>query len=280
MSRSLPLSREVADAANASDALSPAPRLRGEVEVVDSAMCCSSGLCGPGVDPALLAIARDLRWLEQHGVRVRRIGLATDPAAVAAHPAVAPLLQAFGERALPASIVNGTVLVYGVYPSRADLVAETAAYAADVLATAETASGGLEPEERSLLEEELRSPCTEEIAICRAFARTVAEATDHFVVLDTAPTGHTLLLLDAAESYHGEVARTAGSHTPDAVRVVRREHAPDGDRSTRDGAHPPRNCAGDCAGAAARALVRSPMGRHILPLLSTDRRNCEVTRRR
>ena len=66
MSRSLPLSREVADAANASDALSPAPRLRGEVEVVDSAMCCSSGLCGPGVDPALLAIARDLRWLEKH----------------------------------------------------------------------------------------------------------------------------------------------------------------------------------------------------------------------
>ena len=112
------------------------------------------------------------------------------------------------------------VLVYGAYPSRADLAAAAAAYAADILATAETASGGLEPEERSLLEEELRSPCTEELAVFRAFARTVAEATDHFLVLDTAPTGHTLLLLDAAERYHREVARTAGSHIPDAVRAL------------------------------------------------------------
>lgn len=104
--------------------------------------------------------------------------------------------------------------------SRIDPIVETARYASEVLADAEQASGGLEPEERALLEEDLRSPCTEEIAVFRAFARTVAEASDCFVVLDTAPTGHTLLLLDAAESYHREVARTAGSHIPDAVRAL------------------------------------------------------------
>lgn len=100
--------------------------------------------------------------------------------------------------------------------NRIDPVAETAAYSAEVLA----AAGELAPDERALLEEDLRSPCTEEIAVFRAFARTVAEADDAFVVLDTAPTGHTLLLLDAAESYHREVSRTVGAHVPDAVRAL------------------------------------------------------------
>lgn len=97
---------------------------------------------------------------------------------------------------------------------RIDPAGETERYSAEVLA----AAGELEPDERALLEEDLRSPCTEEIAVFRAFARTVAEAERGFVVLDTAPTGHTLLLLDAAESYHREVARTSGAHIPDAVR--------------------------------------------------------------
>ncbi len=79
------------------------------------------------------------------------------------------------------------------------------------------AAGPLDDEERALLEEDLRSPCTEEIAVFRAFARTVQEAERDFVVLDTAPTGHTLLLLDAAQSYHREVERTMGD-VPEAVR--------------------------------------------------------------
>lgn len=111
----------------------------------------------------------------------------------------------------------------GLTVSRIDPVAETAAYAAEVVRAAEdgaAADGGLSAGERALLEEDLRSPCTEEIAVFRAFARTVAEAAAGFVVLDTAPTGHTLLLLDAAESYHREVARTAGSHVPEAVRAL------------------------------------------------------------
>ena len=104
----------------------------------------------------------------------------------------------------------------GIVVNRIDPVAEVRRYTADVL----TAAGELEPDERASLEEDLRSPCTEEIAVFRAFARTVAEAERGFVVLDTAPTGHTLLLLDAAESYHREVARTSGAKVPDDVRAL------------------------------------------------------------
>jgi arsenite/tail-anchored protein-transporting ATPase len=102
----------------------------------------------------------------------------------------------------------------GLTVSRIDPAAETAAYTAEVLGTVGQA---LDAKGRALLEEDLRSPCTEEVAVFRAFARTVAEGEDGVVVLDTAPTGHTILLLDAAESYHREVLRQ-GSRMPDAVR--------------------------------------------------------------
>ena len=69
------------------------------------------------------------------------------------------------------------------------------------------------------LEEDLRSPCTEEIAVFRAFARIVEQAEGSFVILDTAPTGHTLLLLDDTQSYHREVARSVGD-VPASVRVL------------------------------------------------------------
>ena len=99
--------------------------------------------------------------------------------------------------------------------TRIDPVAETKAYSEEVLAASPT----LDARGRDLLEEDLRSPCTEEIAVFRAFAQTVAEGEHQFVVLDTAPTGHTLLLLDAAESYHREVSRTQGA-APEAVRQL------------------------------------------------------------
>ena len=98
---------------------------------------------------------------------------------------------------------------------RIDPEAETARYAEEVIA----AAGELDEEGRKLLEEDLRSPCTEEIAVFRAFARTVDDAEDAFVVLDTAPTGHTLLLLDAAQSYHKEVERTTGE-VPESVKSL------------------------------------------------------------
>jgi arsenite-transporting ATPase len=95
---------------------------------------------------------------------------------------------------------------------RIDPALETARYTAEVLG----AATGLDDQGRSLLEEDLRSPCTEEIAVFRAFARTIDAARDRVVVLDTAPTGHTLLLLDAAQSYQREVQRT-NAQVPDEV---------------------------------------------------------------
>lgn len=70
-------------------------------------------------------------------------------------------------------------------------------------------AGKLSLEDMALLEEELRSPCIEEIAVFQAFAKTVAKGNKQFIVLDTAPTGHTLLLLDSTEAYHREVAKSA-----------------------------------------------------------------------
>lgn len=104
----------------------------------------------------------------------------------------------------------------GLHVSRIDPRAETRAYVEQVM---NTTGADLDADARALLEEDLRSPCTEEIAVFRAFARTVAQGEDAFVVLDTAPTGHTLLLLDATEAYHREVARKA-SETPAEVRAL------------------------------------------------------------
>jgi arsenite-transporting ATPase len=70
------------------------------------------------------------------------------------------------------------------------------------------AGSQLDEQGRKLLEEDLRSPCTEEIAVFQAFAQIVHQGKDKFIVLDTAPTGHTLLLMDAARAYHREVERT------------------------------------------------------------------------
>lgn len=91
--------------------------------------------------------------------------------------------------------------------SRIDPRAETERYRRHVL---ETKGAQLDAEGRALLEEDLRSPCTEEIAVFQAFSRIIREAGKKFVVMDTAPTGHTLLLLDATGAYHREVTRQMG----------------------------------------------------------------------
>ncbi|MDQ8188311.1 arsenical pump-driving ATPase [Pelagicoccus sp. SDUM812002] len=80
-----------------------------------------------------------------------------------------------------------------------------------------TTGKDLDTAARELLEEELRSPCTEEIAVFTAFALEVAKGEEQFVVLDTAPTGHTLLLLDATEAYHREVLKNAAA-LPESVQ--------------------------------------------------------------
>jgi len=107
----------------------------------------------------------------------------------------------------------------GMQVSRIDPHAETKAYVEQVMATA---GKNLDANGRALLEEDLRSPCTEEIAVFRAFARTVAGGRDAFVVLDTAPTGHTLLLLDATESYHREIARKASDMPEEVLQLLPR----------------------------------------------------------
>ena len=104
---------------------------------------------------------------------------------------------------LSGSLANLTV-------SRIDPHAETERYRQHVLDTKGTQ---LDAKGRALLEEDLRSPCTEEIAVFQAFSRVIREAGKKFVVMDTAPTGHTLLLLDATGAYHREVARQMGSST-------------------------------------------------------------------
>jgi len=88
--------------------------------------------------------------------------------------------------------------------SRIDPLLESARYRQHVL---DTKGKNLDAPGRALLEEDLRSPCTEEIAVFQAFSRAIREAGKKFVVMDTAPTGHTLLLLDATGAYHREVAR-------------------------------------------------------------------------
>jgi arsenite-transporting ATPase len=92
--------------------------------------------------------------------------------------------------------------------SRIDPHAETERYREHVI---DTKGARLDAAGRALLEEDLRSPCTEEIAVFQAFSRIIREAGKKFVVMDTAPTGHTVLLLDATGAYHREVTRQVGS---------------------------------------------------------------------
>ncbi len=80
----------------------------------------------------------------------------------------------------------------------------------------------LSKEDMELLREEMRSPCIEEIAVFKAFARTVGIGKNQFIVLDTAPTGHTLLLLDATESYHREVAKSTDTLSADVRELLPR----------------------------------------------------------
>ena len=96
--------------------------------------------------------------------------------------------------------------------SRIDPHVETERYRLQVL---EAKAANLDAKGLALLEEDLRSPCTEEIAVFQAFSRVIREAGKKFVVMDTAPTGHTLLLLDATGAYHREMSRQrAGSGVP------------------------------------------------------------------
>ena len=117
----------------------------------------------------------------------------------------------------PAAHLAGTLEgdVPGLRVDRIDPKIETQRYVDKIMAAK---SPGLDAQEQALLLEDLRSPCTEEVAVFHAFSRIVSEGRSAFVVLDTAPTGHSLLLMDATGAYHRQMMREFEGHG--AGRVV------------------------------------------------------------
>ena len=103
------------------------------------------------------------------------------------------------------STLKGNLTISSINP-----VIEVKKYQQEVLSTA---GAGLDEEGLAYLKEDLESPCTEEIALFRAFAEVVEKSENEIVVIDTAPTGHTLLLLDSTEAYRKEMSRSTGDDT-------------------------------------------------------------------
>lgn len=91
------------------------------LEIYDPAMCCSTGVCGPSVDPKLVQIAADLEHLQKHGVMVNRYNLSQNIDAFAANVTVKELLASQGTQVLPVTMLNGEVLKQGEYPTKEEL---------------------------------------------------------------------------------------------------------------------------------------------------------------
>lgn len=108
----------------------------------------------------------------------------------------------------------------GITMSHIDEREELRKYQNEVLSKAQ--ASGMREEDLAYIEEDLRSPCTQEIAVFRAFAEVVQKADDQVVVIDTAPTGHTLLLLESTQSYHHEIERTKGEIPESVTRLLPR----------------------------------------------------------
>ena len=103
------------------------------LEIFDPAMCCSTGVCGPSVDPELARFAGDVAWLKAHGATVHRYNLSQEPMAFAQNAIVAKALQEGGPECLPLVLVDGQVKAMGAYPPRDKLMH----WAEVVLASAE-----------------------------------------------------------------------------------------------------------------------------------------------
>ena len=91
-----------------------------KLEVYDPAMCCSTGICGPEVDPALVKFAADLLWVAEQNITVQRHNLGQEPQAFAANPAIVKELEAGMDR-LPIITFDGHIISTGVYLSREQL---------------------------------------------------------------------------------------------------------------------------------------------------------------
>jgi hypothetical protein len=108
------------------------------LRVFDPAMCCSTGVCGPSVDPELARFAADVAWLEAQGVRVERYNLSQAPGAFAETPAVREALER-GTEVLPLVLVGDRVAVEGAYPSRETLAALAGVVVKNVVPTPKAA---------------------------------------------------------------------------------------------------------------------------------------------
>ena len=93
------------------------------LRVFDPPMCCSTGVCGPAVDPELARFSADLEWLKQQGVEVQRYNLAQEPGAFVEHAPVQEALRTRGNDSLPLVMVDERVATIGTYPSRETLAA-------------------------------------------------------------------------------------------------------------------------------------------------------------
>lgn len=96
-----------------------------KLQVYDPAMCCSTGVCGPSVDPVLPRVSADLEWLKSKGVEVERYNLAQDLAAFAANLTVKEALNSQSTNCLPMVVVDGVVVGQGAYPTREQLATFT-----------------------------------------------------------------------------------------------------------------------------------------------------------
>ena len=89
--------------------------------VFDPPMCCSTGVCGPSVDPSLVRFAADLHWLVNQGIAVERYNLAQQPQAFAASEVVKAALGQHGNKCLPLILLDGSIISQGRYPARTEL---------------------------------------------------------------------------------------------------------------------------------------------------------------
>ncbi len=124
------------------------PPVSRQLELYEPAMCCSTGVCGPSVDTELIALRDDLRWAEAQGAGVVRHNLSSDPDAFVANVKVTGLMQAFGEQALPALLVDGEIALHGRYPTRdelAGLIASPGGAAAELVLPQTESSCGCGP---------------------------------------------------------------------------------------------------------------------------------------
>lgn len=112
------------------------------IQVYDKPMCCSTGVCGPEVDPVLPQFAADLDWLKSQGHQVERYNLAQQPQAFIENPSIHQVLSTEGTDSLPVVVVDGQIVSRKVYPSRATLAGWVDAAPAKQALPVTQASGG------------------------------------------------------------------------------------------------------------------------------------------